>query len=114
MYACMCVCVYVRMCVFMCICKYVCIMNVCVCVFMCVCMYVCVYVCMYYVCMCRLRVTTKIPINKIGKVFSKRTGYLALSLPRPAGSGYREFDPQSQVLKVNFPASHNHPQMLSL
>ena len=60
-------------------------------------MYVCVYVCVY-----RLRVTTKIPINKIGKNFRNRTVYLALPVPRPAGSGYREFDPQSQIYKANF------------
>jgi len=97
-------CMYV--CVCMCVCKYVC-MYVCTYVRTCVCAYVYMYVCMY-----RLRVTTKIPINKIGKVFRKRTGYLALPVPRPTGSVYREFDPQSQFGKL--PASHNHPQVLGL
>lgn len=75
-----------------------------------------IYVCIMcvYVCMYRLCVTTKITINTIGKVFRNRTEYLALPVPLPAGSGYREFDPQSPILKANSLATHNHPQVLGL
>ena len=42
LYVCMCVCVYVCMCVCVCVCVYVC-----MCVCMCACVYVCLCVCMY-------------------------------------------------------------------
>jgi hypothetical protein len=122
MYLCICECVCVHMyacSVYVCmyVCMYISIIRVCICMYvhvyvLCVCMYVCMYVGMY-VCT-DLSVTTKIPINTIGKVFRNRRGYLALSVPRPAGSGYRVFDPQSHILKANSLASHNHPQVLSL
>jgi len=83
-----------------------------------VCMYACMYVCTYvrtyicmFVCMCMYRPTVT---TKIGKVFRNRTGCLALPVPRPVVSGYREFDPQIQILKVNSLASHNHPPVLGL
>ena len=42
MYARMCVCMYVHMCVYMCVCMYV---HMCVC--MCMCVYLCACVCIY-------------------------------------------------------------------
>jgi hypothetical protein len=73
--------------------------------------YVCLYVSIY-----RLTETTKKPINtsEIGKVLRNRTGNLALPVPWPAGLRYREPDPQSQILKANSFASHNHPPVLGL
>jgi hypothetical protein len=67
--------------------------------------------CVMYVCT-DWDLTKKIPINTIGKVFRNRTGYVALPVPRPTGSGYREFDPQSQILKASSLVRHNHLQVL--
>ena len=109
LYTYVCMCVRTRMYVRSYVCMYV-RMYVCMYVCMYVRMYVRTYICMF-VCMCMYRPTVT---TKIGKVFRNRTGCLALPVPRPVVSGYREFDPQIQILKVNSLASHNHPPVLGL